>query len=220
MSERIDLKGLERKAWTSYLQDGLLDIYLGLLLVVLSIPELLSGVFASGVTQYAAYATLMLLAFVIYWAAKRYVATPRMGRARFGPVRKARRARAKVLYGISAVGLALTLFLILAWLGGGGTSEESWLGVRELFALGLGGWMMVIFAIGAHLLEYSRGYIVGALYALAFGGTILLDQPIVFAICGAMAVLMGLLVFVRFLRAHAKPIELEPGDPHDEARRA
>ena len=144
MSERIDLKGLERRAWTSYLQDGLLDIYLGLLLVVLSIPELLSGVFASGVTQYAAYATLMLLAFVIYWAAKRYVAIPRMGRARFGPVRKARRDRVKVSYGISAVGLALTLFLILAWLGGGGTSEESWLGVRELFALGLGGWMPVV----------------------------------------------------------------------------
>jgi hypothetical protein len=219
MTTSTDLTQLERKAWRSSFQDGLLDIYLGLLLLVLSIPELLSAVLTSGLTHYAAYVTLMLLAFLIYWAAKRYVTTPRMGRARFGPARKARRAKATVLYGITALGLALTLFLILAWLGAGSSVEEPWLGMRELFALGFGGWMMVIFSIGSYLLEYSRGYLIGALYALAFGGTICLDQPLIFAMCGAIALLMGLMVFLRFMRSHPKPAPWEPDGRLDGAAR-
>jgi hypothetical protein len=220
MSETISLRELERKAWQTSFQDGLLDAYLGLLLLVAGIPELLTGVFSTELRQYAARVALMLLAFVSYWALKRYVTTPRMGRARFGPARKARRARAVVLYGISAVGLALTLFLILAWLGAGSTAEEPWLGVRELFALGLGGWMMIIFAIGSHLMDFSRGYLIGALYALAFGGTILLDEPIILATCGVVTVLLGLVVFWRFLRTHPKPAQLEPGGRHDGATSA
>jgi hypothetical protein len=49
------------------------------------------------------------------------------------------------------------------------------------------------------------------LYALAFGGTILLDEPGVFLICGAILVFVGLIVFIRFLQAYPKPGELESG---------
>lgn len=217
MTTDMDLKQLESKAWRSSFQDGLLDIYLGLLLVVLSIPELLPGVFTSALGQYAARVVLMLLASLFYWMAKRYVSNPRIGRARFGPARQSRRTRAVVLYGISALGLALIFFLILAWVGATSARQEPWLGVREIFGLGLGVWVMLLFGLGSYLMEFSRGYWIGVLYALAFGGTTLLDGPALFAICGGILVLVGLAVFVRFLRTHPKPAELESGTSNESA---
>jgi hypothetical protein len=205
MTTDMDLKRLERKAWRFSFQDGLLDIYLGLLLVVLSIPELLPGIFTSELREYAAYAGLALIAFVVYWAAKRFISAPRMGRARFGPARKARQTRAAIVYGVSALGGVIVLLLALVWRSGAPGGASAWMGARELFALGIGFWMMLIFGLGSYFTDFIRGYLIGALYALAFGGAILLGEPILFALCGAIIVLLGLVVFVRFLRAHPVP---------------
>jgi hypothetical protein len=211
MTTDMDLKQLERRAWRSSFQDGLLDIYLGLLLVLLSIPALLPGIFTSELREYAGYVGFALVAFVVYWWAKRYVSGPRMGRARFRATRKARQTRAKVVYGVSALGGAMLLLLALAWRSGAPGGGSPWLGSPELFALGIGFWMMLVFGVGSYLLDFGRGYLIGALYALAFGGAILLDQPGVFLICGVILVFVGLIVFVRFLQTHPKPAELESG---------
>jgi hypothetical protein len=40
---------------------------------------------------------------------------------------------------------------------------------------------------------------------LAFSGTVLLHNPILFIMAGAVAVLMGLIVFIRFLRRYRIP---------------
>jgi hypothetical protein len=207
MTTDMDLKRLERKAWRFSFQDGLLDIYLGLLLVVLSIPELLPGVFTSELGAYAAYGGLALVAFLFYWAAKRYVSAPRMGRARFGPTRKAKQTTAAIVYGVSALGGVIVLLLTLVWRGGAPSGGSPWLGARELFALGIGFWMILVFGLGSYFTDFGRGYVIGALYALAFAGTILLGEPVLFALCGAIIVLLGLVVFVRFLRAHPVPGE-------------
>jgi hypothetical protein len=207
MTTDMDLKRLERRAWRFSFQDGLLDIYLGLLLVVLSVPELLPGVFTSELTEYAAYAGLALVAFLVYWAAKRYVSAPRMGRAHFGPARKARQTKAAIVYGVSALGGVIVLLLVLVWRSGAPGGRSPWLGAREFFALGIGLWMMVVFGLGSPFTDFGRGYVIGALYALAFGGTILLGEPVVFAFCGAIIVLWGLVVLARFLRAHPVPEE-------------
>jgi hypothetical protein len=66
-------------------------------------------------------------------------------------------------------------------------------------------------------MDYTRGYLIAALYALAFGGKVLLHNPIVFVVAGIVGVLMGLAVFVRFLRTHPKPLELEPNTRYDGA---
>jgi len=44
MSQTINLKELERKAWRSVFQDGLWDIFLGLLLLAMAIGALLSDI--------------------------------------------------------------------------------------------------------------------------------------------------------------------------------
>lgn len=44
MSQNINLKELERKAWTSYFQDGLWDMYLGLQLLAWGLAPLLEEI--------------------------------------------------------------------------------------------------------------------------------------------------------------------------------
>jgi len=44
--------------------------------------------------------------------------------------------------------------------------------------------------------------VIAVLYALAFSGTVLLHNPIMFIIAGTMAALMGVVVLIRFIREY------------------
>ena len=217
MTTETDLKRLERKAWTSFFQDGLLDILMGLVLLAVGFPAMLPGIFTSGLSQDVAGAVLMVLALVAYWAGKRFSTVPRTGRAEFSRARKSRQTKAAVIYAISAIiGAAVFLMTIL----GLSSSPPAWvqrLGVEGFLALGIGGFMFVILGLSSYFTDYTRGYVIAALYALAFGGKVLLHNPIVFVVAGTAAILVGLAVFVRFLRTHPKPAMLEPRTRHDGA---
>ena len=217
MTTNTDLKELERKAWTSFFQDGLLDILMGLALLAVPIPAMLPGIFTSELSQDAAAAVLMVLAILPYWGGKRFITVPRTGRAEFSRARKSRQTKAAVIYAISAVAGAIVFLITMLGLS---SSPPAWaprLGVSGFVALGIGGWMLLIVGLGSYFTDYTRGYVIAALYALAFGGKVLLHNPITFIIAGMLAVLMGLVVFVRFLRTHPKPSELEPSTRCDGA---
>ena len=217
MTTNTDLKQLERKAWTSFFQDGLLDIFMGLVLVAVGFPAMLPGIFITGLSQDVAGAVLMVLAFLPYWGGKRFITVPRTGRAEFSRARKSRQTKAAVIYAISAVAGAIVFLMTMLGLR---SSPPAWvqsLGVEGFLALGIGGWMFLILGLGSYFTDYTRGYVIAALYALGFGGKVLLHNPITFIIAGMLAVLMGLVVFVRFLRTHPKPSELEPGNRYDAA---
>jgi len=217
MTISMDLKQLERKAWTSFFEDGLLDIFMGLVLLAVGVPAMLPGIFTSELSQDVAAGVLMVLALVAYWAGKRFITVPRTGRAEFGRARKSRQTKAAVIYAISAVvGVIVFLMTML----GLSSSPPGWvqrLGVEGFLALGIGGSMFLILGLGSYFTDYTRGYVIAALYALAFGGTVLIHNPITFIVAGILAVLMGLAVFVRFLQTHPKPAELEPSTGYDGA---
>jgi hypothetical protein len=211
MTTDMDLKQLERKAWASFFQDGLLDVFMGLVLVAVGLPAMLPGIFNSELSQDVAAAVLMALGLLAYWGGKRFITIPRGGRAEFSRARRSRQTKAAVVYAISAVVGAIVFLLTMLGLS---SSPPTWvqkLGVDGFLALGIGGWMFLILGLASYFMDYTRGYVIAALYALAFGGTVLLHNPMTFIIAGMMAVLMGLVVFVRFLRTHPKPCDLGPG---------
>jgi len=217
MTTNMDLKQLERKAWTSFFQDGLLDIFMGLVLVAVGLPAMLPGILITGLSQDVAGAVLMVLAFLPYWGGKRFITVPRTGRAEFSRARKSRQTKAAVIYAISAVAGAIVFLMTMLGLR---SSPPAWvqsLGVEGFLALGIGGWMFLIVGLSSYFTDYTRGYVIAALYALAFGGKVLLHNPIVFVVAGTVAVLMGLAVFVRFLRTHPTPSGLEPNTRDDGA---
>ena len=207
MTTNMNLKDMERKAWRSLFQDGLLDIFMGLVLLAVGIPAMLPGLFTSELWQNAGAAVLMVLALFVYWLGKRFITMPRIGRARFGPTRKAKLRKTAVIYAISVVVGAIVFLMIMLGLS---PSPPGWvqrLGVPGFLALGIGGWMLLILGLGSYFTDFTRGYVIAALYALAFSGTVLLHNPIMFIVAGTLAVLMGAVVFIGFLRKYPAPAQ-------------
>lgn len=68
---------------------------------------------------------------------------------------------------------------------------------------------MLILGLWSYFADFTRGYVIAAFYALGFSGTVLLGNPRVLLIAGSVIVLMGLVVFIRFLRKY--PIPSGPG---------
>lgn len=211
MTTNINLKDMERKAWRSLFQDGLLDIFMGLVLLAVGIPAMLPGIFTSELWQNAGAAVLSVLALLFYWAGRRFITVPRLGRARFSEARKSRQTKAAVVYAISMVVGAVVFLMIMLGLS---PSPPGWvqrLGVPGFLALGIGGWMLLILGLGAYFTDFTRGYVIAELYALAFSGTVLLHNPIMFIVAGTLAVLMGAVVFIGFLRKYPAPAQGPPG---------
>ena len=203
MSQNINLKELERKAWTSYFQDGLWDIYLGLLLLAMAVWALLSDVGFSESLGMAIMIGLEVLAMLVLWAGKKFITVPRMGRVKFGPKRRAKLNWVRVVLFISVLAGA-AVFLVASAMRG---NRPEWLNAA-FFAPAA--WVvnaMVVFSLGAYFLDFSRLYLIGVMYALPVPLDILFrklaDIDLSFMAFGvpAMVILVvGLVVFVRFLR--------------------
>ena len=214
MAQRIDLKELERKAWRSFYQDGLWDIFWGLLLLAMTISALLSDIGASEPVQYGIMIALEALAILVLFVGKRCITVPRIGRVRFGPKRKRRLSKVRVVLAISVlVGAALFVAgLVLT-----GKLSRS-MTLEFIFPAGWVVNMIVVFGLLAYFLEFSRLYVIGAMYAIARPLDIVqreftsIDLTFVaFGFPAAVILLMGAVVFVRFLRKYPLSVGEAPG---------
>jgi hypothetical protein len=203
MSQNINLKELERKAWTSYFQDGLWDIYLGLLLLAMAIWALLSDVGFSESLGMAIFIGLDVLAMLVLWAGKKTITVPRMGRVRFGPKRKAKLNWVRVVLLISVLAGAGVFLVALAMR----TNRPEWLNAAFFFPAAWIVNVIVVFSLGAYFLDFSRLYLIGVMYALPVPLDILFrkfaDMDLTFIAFGAPAMvilIIGLIAFARFLR--------------------
>ena len=222
MSEEIDLKNLERKAWRSVFQDGLWDIYLGLLLLAMAILMLLSDSGLSESQSMLIYLGLMAISMLVLWAGKRFITVPRMGRAKFGPKGKARKRKARVVLAASVLVGVVVFFIALSGMKG------NWSEGLPLQFIIPAIWsvnMLVVFGLGAYFLDFDRLYLIGVMYALALPVLILTDELlgidlgfIAFAIPAALILIIGSVVFVRFLRDYA--VLAEEGLPAERALNA
>jgi hypothetical protein len=214
MSQDINLKNLERKAWRSVFQDGLWDIYLGLLLMAMAIFALLSKTNIPKAQQMVIYMGLVVLAMLILWAGKRLITVPRMGRVKFGPKGKARKNRARVIMAISIlVGVVVFIFTWQALKSDWSKEVPLHLIVPAAWALN----MLVFFSLGAYFLDYDRLYLIGVMYALPVPVDIWLDEFvgiklgfIAFAVPAAVILIVGLVAFIRFLRDYPPPAKEAP----------
>lgn len=209
MSQDLDLKTIERKAFRSVHQDGLWDIYLGGLLLVLSlffaIPE--SG---AGELTYMGLALLgVLVVFAIFQLGKKYITVPRMGQVKFGPARQKRKITLAWIMGFFVlVTLAIFLYTLYVW----NVKDARGLGlnldislervvVASIAALIVGVSTFVI----SYFKEFVRGYYIAVLMAGGFFFTLVLDTTTPMIAAGAIILLPGLVLFAKFLREHPLP---------------
>ena len=210
MSQNLDLKAIEQKAFRSVHQDGLWDIYLGGLLLVLSlifaIPE--SG---EGELTYIGLALLgVAIVFAFFQLGKKYITAPRVGQVKFGPERQKRKMTlAWIMGAFVLVTLGINLFSLYVWNAADSAnpvelnlapSLERTI-VSTIAALIAGLSTIVI----SYFKEFTRGYYIALLMALGFFFTLWLDTTVPMIAAGALILVPGLVIFVNFLRQHPLP---------------
>lgn len=213
MSETINLKELERKAWRSTYEDGLWDIYYGLIVICL-------GLFTTRPESGYSPATIiflmmsLLVCYAAFWAAKRWITLPRMGQVKFGPARKKRKKTLTILLAcIVMVQVGFLLVQVIAWQNPvfgkqiNGFLEET--GLMDL-AVAIIGALFVLPAmlLIAYFQDFPRGYYIAVMMSLGIFLLIWLNQAIYVVIVGSLIALPGMVLLVRFIQKYS-PAEIE-----------
>ena len=212
MSQDINLREAEKKAFRlSTSQDGLYDLFFGLLIVLLSAMPWLdeNGLRTPwNVILVESIGLFVLLGVVV---TKKYIVAPRIGHVRYGAERKKRMTRLAIWMGVTFV---LTVILF------GLTVRAIYFGepfidqpIQSSFPLdpvhtGAGIFIFILFSVIGYMNDYPRMYIYGLLFGLGYiVSTFLQDQfDTLFywpqAVAGLVAVITGSVLFIRFLQKY------------------
>jgi len=214
MSQNISLKDLERRAFKSTFQDGLWDIFLGLLLLNVGIGTIVGGMVGDAEMSPASLVRIMLmivpwpfLVLIAFWAGKKFITTPRIGLVKFGPQRE---SKVKNLRAVLFLSVLLTVVMLFWGWAAMGNGLPWW--VTEI-PLPLYVWpaqTIIVFGLAAYFLDVPRFYAYGVLYGLPLPVGMLLVKNTDFSVLGSTAitygvsvgvmVLIGVILFIRFLR--------------------
>ena len=116
MLDSIDLKELEKKAFRTTHQDGLLDICIGGVILSMSAMEYSNDSEAFPILRFGLLVVGVIVSQLVFWGGKKYFTTPRLGQVKFGPIRKRRAATtAIVMSGIVLLQVLLLVGQIFLW---------------------------------------------------------------------------------------------------------
>jgi len=219
MSQSINLKELERKAFTSIFQDGLWDLFLGLQLLTWGLALLLEEIVPLSDWWGAVLAAPLMLVYLAIFVAKKYITAPRIGHVKFGSKRKAKVQR---VVAIASGMLLLGLLVGALWWWGIKTGLPEWVAGIPLPPVI---WVVLFitgFSLAAYFLDFNRLYLYGPLYAISLPTRIILKQSpalgsislIVYFVSGGVMVLIGTVLFIRFLHDYPIPAEAASDGNH------
>lgn len=203
MSQNINLKEIERKSWTSYFQDGFWDILMGLLMLGTGFNILFD--------ETVWYIAIFSLALLILIVGRRLITIPRVGRVKFGPERRIKQKKVFIVLAISLIVGSAISFIPLSGV------EPS----KIVVAAVAGVWIILIFSLVAYFMDFRRLYAYGLLFAISMALANALDDlipTILFFVSGSIALLVGLIVLIRFIRKYPKTADglpLEGGINHN-----
>ena len=198
MVTQLNLKEIERKAFRSTYEDGLWDLYYGLVVVGMSIfiyrPE------AGYSPMNIILSTVIIgLSGALFWVGKKYITVPRMGQVKFGPERKQKAKRLAIILG--GFVLFQAVLVGLTALGWTNLFDAGLLVVALIGSSILGTSMIVV----AYFSDFPRGYYIAVLMALAVFLMIYANQPIYAILIGLAIIISGVALLVRFLKKYPKP---------------
>jgi hypothetical protein len=209
MSEHINLKDIERRAWRSTFSDGLWDIYLGLILLSMGVSHQLDRLVMTEGIRTTIYVSVMVAAMLFLWMGKRFITTPRIGQAKFSAERQKRRRKTSLVLFLSVM-FGLGVWFLSAFFGQGQSNPaEPWRPVMPLvYVLN----MLVVFGLMGYFLEFERLYFIGAMFAIPLPLDLYLRThwsldigSCLYALCALAVVAVGAVYLARFLRTHPLP---------------
>jgi hypothetical protein len=205
----FNLNEIEKKAYRSTFQDGIWDIFLGSLLLILAVGALLSNIGVPEGRNMIILVVLQVLVLLAFIAGKKCITVPRMGFVKFGPKRKRKIRKSRIIL-LGSVLAGLVVFVAAALV-----IRSYPAGRPKLLLLLPAAWVanaVIVFSLLAYYLDCTRLYAYGVLFALPvpvdmvvkeFAGVNL--SPIAFAVPGMVMLVVGTMLLVRFLRDYPFP---------------
>lgn len=198
MSNQVNLKELERQVYTTYQEDGVWDIFLGLGLLLGGIGMIFDLMIFLG-PIYGVMVAVMASAF------KKAFTVPRIGYVKFAPSRRIKMQRSALLSLLANI-LAFLVVLILVV----SRSRDHW--IAQNFEIVFGVFIAVIMCAIGYMLAINRLYAYAGLTLVAFiggGGLLDIEFPFVLAALGAVVLVAGLGLMARFI--HKYPVVPQEG---------
>lgn len=198
MTEKLSLKDLERGLFKTSIQDGILDIQIGCMLLMFVLPIYLSpklGDFWSS----AIFLPVWFLVIFGLRAYRKKVVQPRVGIIKYGSYRVKKLTRLNIVILVfNLLALLLGLFSFINF-----SALSAWFPAAGFSLI-----MLIGFSLGGYMMEMPRLYLYGILISAApLIGEYLYQNygashhgfPITFGFLSAALVLTGLIILIRLL---------------------
>jgi hypothetical protein len=211
MTNTLDLKNIEKKAFRSVHQDGLLDIGIGGIVLCMSIWSFSTDSEEFPLFRFGLFLAGMVVFQLIYWGGKRYYTVPRLGQVKFGPRRQQRAlTMAILLAGIILLQVLIVAGTILLWKNPGWAASLGFAQTgpdRERLLVAVIGAMFVgpSLALLAYFSEFMRGYYIALILSLAVFSMIWFGQPIYMTVSALLILIPGVVLFICFLHNYPLP---------------
>jgi len=201
MLDKINLKEIERKAYLSYHQDGLWDIFLGIFFLGMGFLMFFNAIYLMG-----ALAALLPVSIII----KKWFATSRLGYVKFAPKRQAqeKKSRAKLTIILTFTAI-LGLVNFMAFFG----KAEWQTFIRNLGIIPFGFVLsLVLGAIGLFIEIKRFVFYAGLILAVFIAGHLTNTYPpTYFILPGIVFLIVGLIMLIRFLHKYPRLKKEVPG---------
>ncbi|MFW9949585.1 MAG: hypothetical protein ACFFKA_05615 [Candidatus Thorarchaeota archaeon] len=206
MSNNIELKDLEKKAWRTTFDDGIFDIYMGILIISFG-PSISFYDYLPVPINILIGPIIIGLGLAFFILSKKYLIQPRIGFVKFGRKRKARKIKTMIIISINVV-LLFAIFLFSL----SGILQDLMIPpfLYVLFAELL--FLTLPLCLVAYFLQYNRLYFIailmGVSFSIADSASIFIPIPynffFTYLVIGGLIIGMGMFYLIRFLRKYPK----------------
>ncbi len=203
MVENIDLKALEKKAFRSTYEDGLWDIFFGMIFLGLGILWTFS--FSNILIGFIIQIIISISAVILLKLLKKYITTPRLGNVKFSEKRKVKKIRLKIFLVIFVVINIIVLILTINNL----FKLIDLEGIYVLLIIGVC-FVSIPFIIVAYFLDFKRLYFIAIMGGFCFFIFGILDEILgnpwssifSFVLLGIGVIIWGVILFYKFLNTY------------------
>jgi hypothetical protein len=195
LSDKIDLKEIERRAYLSYHGDGLADILVGLCLFIVSLYAYVEMVWLAG--------SMVAVMVPMYMAMKKRYTFPRLGQVTFS---KSRKGRSKNTY-LFLMGMNIVFLLVgfLFWSAFSGGTQPEWMHLMiENYAVVFGVVGAALWAVVGYITELTRFNRYAVATLVVFGSANFITTPFIahVLLLSAIITVSGYLQFQSFKRQY------------------
>ncbi|HDQ06478.1 MAG TPA: hypothetical protein ENN36_07140 [Candidatus Bathyarchaeota archaeon] len=197
MNQKINLKEIERRAYTSYHQDGVIDVTIAVVVFLFSIIMLGDIPWLGGIAG--------VLAVSLYAGFKKFVTVPRIGYVKF-PQQRAQRMVAIAV----ALGTLSVLMGLIALLQTMSQGTPDWLMLLiDNYMLTIGTAVAALFLLGGYAFKTKRvyAYALFTLVLFVVGHFIYFPLPYYLTALGIIILACGLFLMIRFVSKYPKATE-------------